>query len=93
MPRLWNAEGTNTRGMPIGVERGSGLQNRLELVSTETRRAVGGGKGLSSESAPVTGPWTSAGEAMAIAVKMWVAMMQPAMVSQECDFSDGRRKR
>jgi hypothetical protein len=30
---------------------------------------------------------------MAIAVVMWVAMMQPAMVSQECDFSDGRRKR
>jgi len=92
MPRLWNAEGTNTRGMPIGVERGSGLQNRLELVSTETRRAVGG-KGLASESVSVAGPWTSAGEAMAIAVEMWVAMMQPAMVSQESDFSDGRRKR
>jgi hypothetical protein len=79
--------------MPIGVERGSGLQNRLELVSTETSRAVGGGKGLAPESASVTGPWTSAGEAMAIAVEMWVAIMQPAMVSQESDFSDGRRKR
>jgi len=93
MPRLWNAEGTNTRGMPIGVERGSGLQNRLELVSTETRRAVGGDKGLASESVSVTGPRTSAGEAIAMAVEMWVAMMQPAMVSQESAFSDGRRKR
>src|SRR5260221_3187686 len=93
MPRLWNAEGTNTRGMPIGVERGSGLQNRLELVSTETRRAVQGGQGLASESVSVTGPRTSAGEAIAMAVEMWVAMMQPAMVWQESAFSDGRRKR
>lgn len=79
--------------MPIGVARGSGLQNRLELVSTETRRAVGGGKWFASGRVSVAGPWTSAGEAMAIAVEMWVAITQPAMVSQEGDRSDGRRKR
>lgn len=93
MPRLWYAEDTNTRGMPIGVERGSGLQNRLELVSTETRRAVGGGTGFASSGASVTGPWTSAGDAIAMAVEMWVAITQPAMVSQGSDLSDGRRKR
>jgi hypothetical protein len=72
MPRLWYAEGTNTRGMPIGVERGSGLQNRLELVSTETRRAVGGGTGFAFACGGVSAsdPWTSAGEAIAIAVEM-----------------------
>ena len=70
MPRLWYAEGTNTRGMPIGVERGSGLQNRLELVSTETRRAVGGGTGFACGGGSATDPWTSAGEAIAIAVVM-----------------------
>jgi hypothetical protein len=90
MPRLWNVDGTNTRGMPIGVGRGSGLQNRLELVSTETRRAVGGGRCFAVS---VAEPWTSAEEAMAIAVEMWVAMTQPAMVSQESDRLDGRRKR
>jgi len=88
MPRLWYAEGTNIRGMPIGVDRSSGLQNRLELVSTETRRAVAGGKGFASED-----PWTSAGEAMAMAVDMWVAITQPVMVSHEADLADGRRKR
>lgn len=70
MPRLWYAEGTNTRGMPIGVERGSGLQNRLELVSTETRRAVGGGIGFACDDVSAVDPWTSAGEAIAIAVEM-----------------------
>jgi hypothetical protein len=70
MPRLWYAEDTNTRGMPIGVERGSGLQNRLELVSTETRRAVGGSTGFAFGVVSVTDPWTSAGEAIAIAVEM-----------------------
>ena len=72
MPRLWYAEGTNTRGMPIGVERGSGLQNRLELVSTETRRAVGGSTGLAFACGGVSAcdPWTSAGEAIAMAVEM-----------------------
>jgi hypothetical protein len=30
---------------------------------------------------------------MAMAVEMWVAMTQPAMVSQGSDLSDGRRKR
>jgi hypothetical protein len=79
--------------MPIGVESGSGLQNRLELGSTETRRAVGGGAGFAFERASVRGPWTSAGEAMAIAVEIWVAITQPAIVSQESDLSDGRRKR
>jgi len=39
-------------------------------VSTETRRAVGGGKRLASRRVSVAGPWTSAGEAMAIAVEM-----------------------
>ena len=57
--------------MPIGVERGSGLQNRLELVSTETRRAVGGGKSFACGDVSVTDdPWTSAGEAIAIAVEI-----------------------
>jgi hypothetical protein len=70
MPRLWYAEGTNTRGMPIGVERGSGLQNKLELVSTETRRAVGGGTGFACGGISVVEPWTSSGEAIAIAVEM-----------------------
>ena len=93
MPRLWYAEGTNTRGMPIGVESGSGLQNRLELVSTETRRAVAGDTGFASDGVSATGPWTSAGDAMAMAVEMWVAITQPAMVSQGSDLSDGRRKR
>jgi hypothetical protein len=93
MPRRWYAEGTNKRGMPIGVERGSGLQNKLELGSTETRRAVGGSMGSAFEVVSATGPRTSAEEAMAIAVEMWVAMTQPAIVSQESGFSDGRRKR
>lgn len=93
MPRLWYTEGTNTRGMPIGVERGSGLQNRLELVSTETRRAVGGGTEFISRGVSVIDPLISAGEAMAIAVEIWVAITQPAIVSQEVDFLDGRRKR
>lgn len=79
--------------MPIGVERGSGLQNRLELVSTETRRAVAGCTGFASDGVSAAGPWTSAGEAIAIAVEMWVAITQPAMVSPGSDFSGGRRKR
>ena len=79
--------------MPIGVERGSGLQNRLELVSTETRRAVGGGTGFASDDASVTGPWTSAGDAIAMAVEMWAAITQPAMVSHGSDLSGGMRKR
>lgn len=70
MPRLWYDEGTNTRGMPIGVERGSGLQNRLELVSTDTKRAVGGGTGFAYFVVSAVDPWTSAGEAIAIAVEM-----------------------
>lgn len=79
--------------MPIGVERGSGLQNRLELVSTETRRAVGGGTGFAFGDVSLTDPWTSAGEAIAMAVEMWVAITQPAIVSLGSDRSDGRRKR
>jgi hypothetical protein len=93
MPRRWYAEGTNKRGMPIGVDSGSGLQNRLELGSTETRRAVGGGMGLASEIVSARDPRTSAGEAIAMAVEMWLTTTQPAIVSQESDLSDGRRKR
>jgi len=65
-------------------------------VSTETRRAVaggGGGAGFASGGVSATSPRTSAGEAMAMAVEMWVAITQPAMVSQEGDLLDGKRKR
>ena len=75
--------------MPIGVGRGSGLQNRPELGSTETKRAVGGDITLED----VGEPWTSAGEATARALDIWVATTQPAIVSQASDFADGVRKR
>lgn len=82
--RRWE-DGTNSRGMPSAVGKGSGRQNTPVLVSTATKEAVG--------TSILDASRHSAGVAIAIAVLIRWAITQPTICSRLDDLDGGNRKR
>lgn len=83
--RRWDEE-TKMRGIPSGVGRGVGWQNRLALMSTSVKPIVRAG--CSGECILV-----SFGEAIIIAVEIRCATTHPAIFSRAQLFVGDRRNR
>ena len=85
--RRWD-EDTKMRGIPRGVGRGIGWQNRPALKSTGIKEV-----GCSGECARRRARLLSSEEATAIAVEIRCAIRQPAIFSRAEPFVFGERRK